>query len=93
MFRIGLLGFGAAWWLCSLAPTMELLILAQDRSRADSARSSSPARLSIITATFEGKERGRAIGLWAAGTSATNIIGPLVGGFLVQFLLAGGPPS
>jgi len=45
-----------------------------------------PGSLSIITAAFEGEERGRAIGLWAAGTSATTIIGPLLGGILVQSL-------
>ena len=43
-----------------------------------------PGSLSIITAAFDGEARGRAIGLWASGTSATSIIGPLVGGFLVQ---------
>jgi MFS family permease len=43
-----------------------------------------PGSLSIITAAFEGEERGRAIGLWAAGTSATMLVGPLLGGFLVQ---------
>jgi MFS family permease len=45
-----------------------------------------PGSLSIITATFDGEERGRAIGLWTAGTSATLIAGPLVGGALVQLV-------
>ena len=83
MFRIGLIGFGAASVACGLAPTMELLILARLLQGAFGALLV-PGSLSIITATFSGEERGRAIGLWAAGTSATTILGPFLGGFLVQ---------
>src|SRR5450759_950362 len=43
-----------------------------------------PGALSIITASFDGEERGRAIGVWAASTSALLTLGPLLGGFLVQ---------
>ncbi len=83
MFRLGLIGFGAASVACGLAPTMELLILGRIVQGGFGALLI-PGSLSIITATFDGVERGRAIGLWAAGTSATNIIGPLLGGLLVQ---------
>jgi EmrB/QacA subfamily drug resistance transporter len=83
MFRIGLAGFGAASVACGLAPTMEVLIVARI-VQAGFGAVLVPGSLSIITAAFEGEERGRAIGLWASGTSATTIIGPLVGGFLVQ---------
>ncbi len=83
MFRIGLAGFGAASVACGLAPSMEVLIAARI-VQAGFGAVLVPGSLSIITAAFEGEERGRAIGLWAAGTSATSIIGPLLGGFLVQ---------
>ncbi len=43
-----------------------------------------PQSLAIITAAWDGEERGRAIGIWAAATSAITIAGPLVGGLLVQ---------
>jgi EmrB/QacA subfamily drug resistance transporter len=85
MFRIGLIGFGAASVLCGLAPTMEILIVARILQGAFGAILV-PSSLSILTASFAGEERGRAIGLWAAGTSATSIIGPLLGGVLVQTL-------
>jgi EmrB/QacA subfamily drug resistance transporter len=84
-FRIGLIGFGAASVACGLAPTMEVLIVARIVQGGFGAILV-PGSLSIITAFFEGEERGRAIGLWAAGTSATSIIGPLLGGILVQGL-------
>ncbi len=83
MFRIGLTGFGLASIACGLAPTMEFLIAARIVQAAFGAVLV-PGSLSIITATFEGESRGRAIGLWASGTSATSIVGPLLGGFLVQ---------
>ncbi len=83
MFRIGLIGFGGASVGCGMAPTMELLILARILQGAFGALLV-PGSLSIITAYFRGEERGRAIGLWASGTSATSILGPLLGGFLVQ---------
>lgn len=83
MFRTGLIGFALASVACGLAPTMELLIAARLVQGAFGALVV-PGSLSIITAAFDGQERGQAIGLWAAGTSATMIIGPLLGGFLVQ---------
>ena len=83
MFRIGLAGFGVASVACGLAPTMEFLIGARIVQAAFGAVLV-PGSLSIITAAFEGEARGRAIGLWASGTSATAIVGPLLGGFLVQ---------
>jgi EmrB/QacA subfamily drug resistance transporter len=83
MFVIGLAGFGAASLVCGLAPTMEILIVSRIGQAAFGAVLV-PGSLSILTNAFEGEERGRAIGLWASGTSATLIIGPVLGGLLVQ---------
>lgn len=85
MFRIGLIGFGAASVACGLAPTLEILIAARILQAGFGALLV-PGSLSIITGAFSGEERGRAIGLWAAGTSATSVLGPVVGGLMVQAL-------
>jgi EmrB/QacA subfamily drug resistance transporter len=43
-----------------------------------------PATLSIITNVFPARERGKAIGVWAATAGVAVAFGPLTGGFLLQ---------
>jgi EmrB/QacA subfamily drug resistance transporter len=43
-----------------------------------------PSTLSIITNIFPPKERGRAIALWAAVAGLGIVVGPVVGGWLLQ---------
>jgi len=85
LFVIGLVGFGASSILCGAAPTMELLIAGRIVQGIFGAFLV-PSSLAIITATFDGPERGRAFGIWAAASSATTVLGPPVGGFLVDTL-------
>ncbi|HEX7490403.1 MAG TPA: MFS transporter [Candidatus Limnocylindrales bacterium] len=83
IFVLGLIGFGATSILCGLAPNMETLILFRVVQGAAGALLV-PGALALITHSFEGAERGRAFGFWAAASGATVIVGPLVGGTLVQ---------
>ncbi len=83
VFSIGLAGFGVTSVMCGLAPNLELLAVARVLQGAAGALLV-PGALSIITATFDGPARGRAFGLWAAATSATTALGPIVGGILVD---------
>ena len=85
VFAIGLVGFAATSALCGLAPTLEWLIafrLAQGAAGALLI----PGSLALITHAFGGPERGRAFGIWAASTSALVVLGPVVGGSLVDTL-------
>ncbi len=43
-----------------------------------------PATLSIVTNVFPARERGRAIGVWAATAGVAVALGPLTGGFLLE---------
>jgi EmrB/QacA subfamily drug resistance transporter len=43
-----------------------------------------PTTLSIITNLFPARERGKAIGVWAATAGVGAALGPLTGGFLLQ---------
>src|SRR4051812_20539609 len=46
----------------------------------------SPAALSIITATFQGPDRTKALGVWGAVGGAGAAIGVLLGGMLTEWL-------
>jgi EmrB/QacA subfamily drug resistance transporter len=83
MFAIGLVGFAGTSLLCGIAPTMEFLIVCRTLQGAAGALLV-PGSLAIITATFQGEEQGRAFGLWAGASAATTILGPFVGGLLVN---------
>src|SRR5215470_11764367 len=45
-----------------------------------------PTTLAVIVATFDGAERARAIGAWAAIGALALACGPLIGGFISQHL-------
>jgi EmrB/QacA subfamily drug resistance transporter len=83
VYAIGLGGFTATSALCGLAPNMELLIVFRLLQGAAGALLV-PGSLSLITQTFEGEARGRAFGIWAASTSALTVLGPIVGGIIVD---------
>ena len=83
IFSIGLASFGVISVLCGLAPTLEILIVARLLQGAAGALLV-PGSLAIITAAFEGASRARAFGLWASSTSALTLLGPIVGGLLVD---------
>ncbi len=83
MFAIGLAGFAATSLLCGIAPTMEFLIVCRILQGAAGAMLV-PGSLAIITAAFQGEEQGRAFGVWAGASAATTILGPFVGGLLVN---------
>jgi EmrB/QacA subfamily drug resistance transporter len=85
IFVIGLIGFGAMSILCGIAPSLEFLVLARVLQGAAGALLV-PGSLAIITATFEGPARARAFGLWAAATSGATLLGPVVGGLVVDKL-------
>lgn len=83
MFQLGIAGFGVTSVLCGLAPNMEALVLFRILQGAAGALLV-PSSLSLITANFEGEARGRAFGYWSGASAATTILGPFVGGLLVD---------
>ena len=45
-----------------------------------------PGSLAILAATFEGAERGKAVGTWTAWTGIATVLGPAGGGALIEAL-------
>jgi EmrB/QacA subfamily drug resistance transporter len=83
VYALGLAGFALTSALCGIAPTLELLVVFRLLQGAAGALLI-PGSLALITQAFEGEARGRAFGIWAASTSALTVIGPIVGGIMVD---------
>ncbi len=79
---IAIFALGSA--ACARAPSIEVLIAARSVQGIGGALAV-PGSLALITANFSGADRGRAIGTWSGFSAITAAIGPLLGGWLVQY--------
>ncbi len=83
ILTLGLLGFGVASLLCAVAPSSGLLIFFRGLQGVAGALLV-PSSLAIIISTFSGSAQGKAVGTWTAWTGISFLIGPLLGGLLVD---------
>ena len=81
----GIIGFGITSVCCAVAPTAELLITTRAIQGIFGALLV-PSSLALIISTFSGPAQSKAIGTWTAWTGISFIVGPLVGGILVDGL-------
>ncbi len=83
VFMLGLAGFAITSGLCGLAPNLESLVVLRVLQGIAGAFLV-PGSLALITTTFSGPLQGRAFGIWSGASSGTTLIGPAVGGLLVD---------
>ena len=75
--------FAISSLICALAPSLSVLLIAR-AAQGIGAALLLPNSLALLNAAYSGKERGRAVGIWAAAGAAAAAIAPLIGGWLVE---------
>ena len=81
LFALGALIFALASVLAALADSGTSLIAARAIQGIGGALML-PTSLSLLNATFRGRDRGIAFGIWGATIGGTAALGPLLGGWL-----------
>lgn len=86
IFQIGLTVFAIGSVLCSLAPSIDMLIAARFVQGIGGSMLN-PVALSLISQVFTGRvERARALGMWGAVVGISMALGPTVGGLLIEYV-------
>jgi EmrB/QacA subfamily drug resistance transporter len=83
VFGIGVASFALASVLCAVAPDAPTLIVFRAVQGMAGALLT-PTSLAVLTTTFAGAARGAAIGQWTAWSGISFVIGPTLGGWLVD---------
>ena len=85
LYLIGLTAFTLASLACGLAPGIEWLIAARV-AQGLGASMMTPQTMAVITRTFPPERRGSAMALWGAVGGVAFLVGPLLGGLLLDSL-------
>ncbi len=83
VYLTGLVLFTLSSLWCGLTGTVELLILARV-FQGLGASMMTPQTMSVITRTFPANSRGKAMALWGATAGVATLVGPVLGGILVD---------
>ncbi len=83
VFVIGVAWFASASLLCGLAWNIETLVAARALQGVGGALLT-PGSLALISASFDARDRGAAVGAWSGLGGIAGAAGPLVGGWLVE---------
>lgn len=83
VFLIGVAAFALASAGCGFAATIGQLIAAR-AVQGIAAALLVPGSLALLSASFDGTRRGKAIGTWSGFGAITAAVGPLLGGWLID---------
>lgn len=84
MFLCGVVVFGVASSGCGLSSSIHALVIWRS-IQGIAAAFLVPGSLAIISSAFPEEIRGRAIGTWSGFTAMTTALGPVLGGFLIEY--------
>ncbi|SDQ28162.1 drug resistance transporter, EmrB/QacA subfamily [Curtobacterium sp. UNCCL20] len=83
LYQTGLVVFTLASLWCGLSGSIEMLIVARVVQGLGAAMMT-PQTMSVITRMFPPQNRGAAMGLWGAVAGVASLVGPILGGLLVD---------
>jgi EmrB/QacA subfamily drug resistance transporter len=83
VFLVGVCWFAAASLICGLAQNTGQLVAARALQGVGGALLT-PGSLALIQSSFRPEDRARAIGLWSSLAGISGLIGPFLGGVLVD---------
>jgi EmrB/QacA subfamily drug resistance transporter len=85
VYLAGLTVFTLASLWCGLSTSIEMLIAAR-AVQGLGASLLTPQTMAVITRTFPPNDRGKAMSLWGATAAVATLVGPILGGVLVDSL-------
>lgn len=84
IFSTGIVIFVAGSLACAFALTPELMIAARVVKGVGAALMV-PGSMAMVSRAYPRAERGKALGLWAAASTLTTALGPVIGGMFVTW--------
>jgi EmrB/QacA subfamily drug resistance transporter len=85
LYQLGLVLFTVSSAWCGLSGSIGMLIIARVFQGLGAAMMT-PQTMAVITRTFPANRRGTAMGLWGAVAGVAMLVGPILGGVLIDSL-------
>jgi len=85
IFLLGVVWFALASLLCGIAQNTGQLVAARALQGIGGALLT-PGSLALIQSSFRQEDRGRAIGIWSSLSGISGLVGPFLGGLLVDLV-------
>lgn len=83
VYLLGVAWFAVGSLACAFAPTADALVLLRCLQGVGAALMT-PGALSLIQASYRPEDRASAIGWWAGTSGLASVVGPLLGGFIIE---------
>jgi len=83
LYITGLIVFTVASMLCGIAASSTTMVFFRILQGIGGGLIL-PNAMTIVAQTFEGNERGQALGIWSAIAAAGSAMGPILGGYLIE---------